>query len=130
MIRNETFRNGVCIAADVIDLDAGTWAHEEGGAIVEGPRPLTDAEWMAYDPPPDDGVLDVDRWTIPADAVDYAVVTAGTGDDTTAHFVVDGVVVDVTCERGRAVLEIAVAAPGAVDIRWRDRQATIIGVTP
>lgn len=129
IIRNEQFSASVCVAADVVDLDAGTWSREERGVIVEGPRALTDAEWLAYDPPPADGDVIVDRWTIPADNATAATITVGC-DEPVAWFVVDGTVVDVAAERGRAVLEIVAAAPGAVDVRWRDRQVTILGVAP
>lgn len=56
MIRNETFTNGICIAAEIIDLDAKTYAREEMGAVVEGPRPLTAAEWSTYGPRPLDSL--------------------------------------------------------------------------
>lgn len=51
MIRNEYFRNGVCINADIIDLDAGTFQREEMGVIVES-RPLTTEERIQYGPQP------------------------------------------------------------------------------
>jgi hypothetical protein len=51
MIRNETFQNGICIEADIIDLDAGTFQHEEMGVIVES-RPLTLDEIRQYGPQP------------------------------------------------------------------------------
>jgi hypothetical protein len=50
--RNETFVNGVCIEADIIDFDAGTFQHEVEGVIVEGPRPLTLDEIRQYGPKP------------------------------------------------------------------------------
>jgi len=50
-MRNSTFRDGVEIAADVIDLDAGTWTREVDGAVVET-RPLTADEIDAYTPTP------------------------------------------------------------------------------
>ena len=52
MIRNETFTNGVCVHAEVIDLDAGTYAVEEHGEVAEGPRPLTLEERRQYGPQP------------------------------------------------------------------------------
>ena len=52
MIRNETFTDGVCIHAEIIDLDAGTYAIEDHGQIVEGPRPLTVDERRRYGPQP------------------------------------------------------------------------------
>jgi hypothetical protein len=55
MIRNETFQNGVCIEADIIDLDAGTFQREEMGVIVES-RPLTTEERRQYGPQPLDAV--------------------------------------------------------------------------
>jgi len=51
MIRNETFQNGICIKADIIDLDAGTFQHEVNGVIVES-RPLTIDERLKYGPQP------------------------------------------------------------------------------
>jgi hypothetical protein len=52
MIRNEIFQNGVCIQAEIIDLDASTFAFEKDGVIVEGPRPLTLDEIRMYGPQP------------------------------------------------------------------------------
>ena len=52
MIRNEIFQDGVCIQAEIIDLDAGTFAFEKDGVIVEGPRPLTLNEIRMYGPQP------------------------------------------------------------------------------
>lgn len=49
MIRNETFLAGVCIAAEVIDLDAGTVTVEEHGKPVST-RPLTDEEREQWTP--------------------------------------------------------------------------------
>ncbi len=52
IIRNETFVNGACIAAEVIDLTQGTIAREVNGAIVST-RALTPAEVAANTPPVD-----------------------------------------------------------------------------
>jgi len=52
MIRNETFTDGVCTHAEIIDLDAGTFTVEDHGQIVEGPRPLTLDEYRQYGPQP------------------------------------------------------------------------------
>jgi hypothetical protein len=52
MIRNERFVEGVCVYAEVIDLDARTFAVERDG-IVESVRPLTKDEIEAYTPKPD-----------------------------------------------------------------------------
>lgn len=52
MMRNERFENGVCVHADIIDLDAGTFTVEEHGQVVEGPRPLTPDEYATYAPQP------------------------------------------------------------------------------
>lgn len=52
MIRNETFMAGVCINADIIDLAAGTIAHEDHGVIVST-RALTADEVVRYTPPVD-----------------------------------------------------------------------------
>jgi hypothetical protein len=51
MIRNETFQNGICIKADIINLGAGTFQHEVEGVIVES-RPLTLDEIRQYGPQP------------------------------------------------------------------------------
>ena len=51
MIRNEVFSNGVCVKAEIVDLDAGTIAIEENGVVVST-RALTEAERTAYAPPP------------------------------------------------------------------------------
>lgn len=52
MIRNESFVNGVCVEAEVIDLDAGTVTIERDGKTV-GSRPITaeEAAWFAPTPP-------------------------------------------------------------------------------
>lgn len=52
MIRNESFANGVCVNADVIDLTASTIAHEDHGVIVST-RALTPTEVAMYTPPVD-----------------------------------------------------------------------------
>jgi hypothetical protein len=52
MIRNETFLNGACIHAEVIDLDGGTLSVEERGVVVSS-RPLTADEVAAYTPQTD-----------------------------------------------------------------------------
>lgn len=51
MKRNETFLNGICIYAEIIDLDAGTFQREEHGVIVES-RTLTTEERIKYGPQP------------------------------------------------------------------------------
>jgi hypothetical protein len=51
MIRNETFSNGVCIAADIYDLTTRTYTCEEYGVVV-ATRPMTDAEWLQCGPQP------------------------------------------------------------------------------
>jgi surfactin synthase thioesterase subunit len=51
MIRNESFVNGVCVEAEVIDLDAGTVAYEVDGKVVESRR-LTPEELALNTPPP------------------------------------------------------------------------------
>jgi len=50
-VRNETFKDGICIEAEIIDLDAGTFQREEMGVIVES-RPLTNEERIKYGPQP------------------------------------------------------------------------------
>jgi hypothetical protein len=50
MIRNELFNGqGVCLSADVVDLDAGTIAFEELG-VVKSTRALTADEVTRYTP--------------------------------------------------------------------------------
>jgi hypothetical protein len=51
MMRNELFRNNICIEAEIIDFDAGTYQHEVEGVIVES-RPLTVEERIQYGPKP------------------------------------------------------------------------------
>ena len=51
MIRNERFEDGVCVEAEVIDLDAGTVTIEKNGK-VSATRPLTAEEAARYAPPP------------------------------------------------------------------------------
>jgi hypothetical protein len=52
VIRNETFLEGVCIHAQVIDLDAGTLTIERDGQI-QSVRPLTEDEVEQFTPKPD-----------------------------------------------------------------------------
>lgn len=52
MIRNELFDDGVCVAAEIIDLAAGTFAQETNGVIVST-RALTADEIVRYTPPVD-----------------------------------------------------------------------------
>ena len=52
MIHNETFTDGVRVGSETIDLDAGTYARQEHGVAIEGPRPLTDDERRQYGPQP------------------------------------------------------------------------------
>lgn len=49
MIRNETFQDGQLIAAEVIDVDAGTISFEDKG-VVKSTRPLTADEIARYTP--------------------------------------------------------------------------------
>lgn len=51
MIRNEESRDGVCVAAEIIDLNANTIAFEENG-VVTSTRALTVDEIAFYAPPP------------------------------------------------------------------------------
>jgi hypothetical protein len=51
-MRNETFLNGVCVYAEVIDVDGGKLSVEERGVVVSS-RPLTSDEVAAYSPQPD-----------------------------------------------------------------------------
>jgi hypothetical protein len=55
MIRNETFTDGTCIYAEVIDLDAGTVTIEDHG-VVTLTRDLTAEERQRYGPRPLDAV--------------------------------------------------------------------------
>lgn len=51
MIRNETFRDGICIYADCFDLTARVYQREEMGVVV-ATRPMTTDEWLTYGPQP------------------------------------------------------------------------------
>lgn len=51
MIRNETFTNGVCVEADIYDLDAHWYQREEAGVIV-AERTMTAEEICQYGPQP------------------------------------------------------------------------------
>lgn len=55
MIRNETFQDGVCIYAEIIDLDAGTFQIEEHGVITLD-RAVTLEERQRYGPQPLDSM--------------------------------------------------------------------------
>ena len=48
-MRNEVFRDGVCLSAEVIDLDAGTISFEELG-VIKSTRALTADEVTRYAP--------------------------------------------------------------------------------
>ena len=51
MIRNELFNGqGVCLSAEVIDLDAGTISFEDKG-VIKSTRALTADEVARYTPP-------------------------------------------------------------------------------
>jgi hypothetical protein len=52
VMRHETYVGGVCVHAEIIDIDAGTYTVEEHGVVVEGPRPLTGEERVRYAPFP------------------------------------------------------------------------------
>lgn len=47
MIRNETFVNGICVKADIIDLEIGLVTLEENGVIV-GQRPINNDEIQQF----------------------------------------------------------------------------------
>ncbi len=51
MIRNETFIDGICLEADIYDLDARWFQREEAGVIVSE-RAMTDEEVRRYGPQP------------------------------------------------------------------------------
>jgi hypothetical protein len=51
VIRNEVYRGGVVVSAEIIDLDADTFTVEEQGEVVSV-RPLTAAERQAQIPEP------------------------------------------------------------------------------
>lgn len=54
-MRNELYRDGKVIRAEVVDLAANTLYVEVDGVIVEGPRPLTAEERRTFGPPPLEG---------------------------------------------------------------------------
>ena len=56
MIRNEWFDDGVCICADIYDLDARWYQREEAGVIVSD-RAMTDEEIRQYVPQPLDATV-------------------------------------------------------------------------
>ncbi len=49
MIFNETFNDGICVAAEIIDLESGTVTYKELDEIVEV-RDLTEEEIIKYTP--------------------------------------------------------------------------------
>lgn len=51
MIRNERFQNGICIEADIYNLDTRWYQREEQGVIVSE-RAMTDDEIRKYGPQP------------------------------------------------------------------------------
>ena len=82
MRRDETFSGGVCVHAEIIDIDAGTFTVEEHGEVVSV-RPLTDAERVQYAPfPPLDpagalATLLVVEGVLPLDDAAHSVGTTG-----------------------------------------------------
>jgi hypothetical protein len=54
-MRNELFADGICIAADIYDLDSKIYSREELGVITIT-RPMTLQEWERYGPQPLDAV--------------------------------------------------------------------------
>jgi hypothetical protein len=54
-MRNELFRDGVCVEATEYDTDTNTYTRWENGVIVEGPRPFTPAEVVAMRQAPLEG---------------------------------------------------------------------------
>lgn len=68
-------------------------------------------------------VLATDKWSIQADATEYATVTYTS--ETEVHFVVDGSVHAVTPVDSVATLEITADAPGAIHVQARDKQLVI-----
>ena len=75
------------------------------------------------------GTLAVDRWSIPADGIVYAVASYPSVDP--VRFVVDGTVVTVVPVNGVATLQVAADAPGVIRIRVHDQTAVIVaeGIT-
>lgn len=51
-MRNEIYRDGKVICAEIVDLAANTLHVEVDGVIVEGPRLLTLEERQTFGPPP------------------------------------------------------------------------------
>jgi len=51
MIANQVFTDGVCVAADIYDLEQLTYTRMEYGNIIEY-RPMTRDEWLTYGPQP------------------------------------------------------------------------------
>lgn len=51
-MRNELYVDGKVVRAEVVDLASNTLYVEVDGVIVEGPRPLTYEEHLAYRTPP------------------------------------------------------------------------------
>lgn len=51
MISNQTFQNGICIEADIYDLENRWYQREEAGVIVSE-RAMTDDEVRRYGPQP------------------------------------------------------------------------------
>lgn len=80
MIRNEVFHNGICIEADIYDLNARWYQREEAGVIV-AEREMTAEEILLYGPQPlnETGVIAtlnaiLGIWTL-EDAANVAKVT-------------------------------------------------------
>lgn len=70
------------------------------------------------------GVLQVERWTIPADGVQYAVVSYGTSE--AVYFVVNGVPTLVEPEYQVAKLGVDSITPGPIRIEIRDQSVVIV----
>jgi hypothetical protein len=79
LIRNETYRDGVLVVAEIVDIDAGTISHEVKG-VVKSTRPMTDDEAVAYAPAPvsvEDriGILEAENAALRKALVNAAVLT-------------------------------------------------------
>jgi len=125
IIENDIVKNIVVAEPDFADEQG--WIEATAGAKIGG----TYIDGSFGDEPPfvvpvTLGVLATDKWSIQADATEYATITYSS--DTDVHFVVDGAVHIVSPVKSLTTLEITADAPGPIQVQVRDKQLVITAV--
>jgi len=122
IVENEIVKNIVVAEPDF--AAAQGWIEATTGAKIGGT--YVDGSFGPLPQVSDPIVLDAlatDKWSIDADATDYATITY-TSDDK-VYFIVDGSVHAVTPVDSVATLEITADAPGPITVQVRSQQLVI-----